>query len=69
MIRVDIDEQDAVSLHDVIERLRRIAPTESDRLRGPALALAGALRAAGWTPADVEGTWEKRAARRRGAHA
>ncbi len=53
MIRVEMTEEDAVSLHDVVQRLRRIAPHVSDPLRGVELSLSGALRAAGYVPDDI----------------
>lgn len=65
MIRLEVTEEDAVSLHDVVQRLRRIAPDVADPLRGVELALAGGLRAAGWTPGGEQGTWEKRPVRGR----
>ena len=62
MIRLELDEQDAVDLHYVIERLRHM---DGEVLRGPSLALSGALRAAGWRPTEHGGTWEKRPTGRR----
>lgn len=65
MIRVEMTEEDAVSLHDVIQRLRRIAPEVSEPLRGVELGLSGGLRAAGWTPTEDGTAWERRPVRPR----
>lgn len=63
MIRVDLDEQTAADLHGLLERMQPVLDQDREDLIAPIrntkLALAGALRAAGWTPAPAG--WEKRA--------
>lgn len=64
MIRLELDEQTAVDLHALVVRIREVNPHDLDeRLRATDLALAGGLRAHGWTPTD--GGWVKLATRGR----
>lgn len=66
MIRIEVDEQHAVDMHGLLARMQD-ALGEDEQLVAPIrtmkLALAGGLRAAGWTP-TTQG-WAKRAVRSR----
>ncbi|MCW2545416.1 MAG: hypothetical protein JWM40_2968 [Frankiales bacterium] len=66
MIRIELDEQNAVDVHGLLTRMQE-ALEHDERLVAPIratkLALAGGLRASGWTPAG-DG-WEKRPVRSR----
>lgn len=69
MIRIDLDEQTAVELHHAVGVMREILERSADHsvataaMRDAQLALAGGLRAHGWTPTD-DG-WAKRPTRPR----
>jgi hypothetical protein len=68
MIRVELDEQTAVELHHGAGVLRDVleakgATEHARHMRDAQLAIAGALRAVGWVPA--ERGWTKRPTGRR----
>lgn len=74
MIRVDLDEQTAVDVHHALGVIRGVfdhrtaegdldLTAASTACRDAQLAIAGGLRAVGWTPSD-DG-WTKRPTRRR----
>lgn len=66
MIRIEVDEQNAVDVHGLLTRMQD-ALGEDEQLVAPIraikLSLAGGLRAAGWSP-DERG-WTKRPVRSR----